>query len=206
MSTQYNSTLTSCQVDRKEANVINSRVENCGNCCLIHQQFTITENTTITGSTRIYLAPDLLFAPESPFGTVTVSNCGSTPLTVVFRTASATNGIVVPPGGQFAITGSIKQIDIAPLTATPTQICAVFHFDLFLILPQCSASDNDDVDVTIDNNIGNTSSSSQSSSASSSLSASASSTSGNNSIAGNINTSALNGGSNSTTQTATATS
>ena len=128
------------QVNKKDANEINSRVEKCGECCLIHQQFTLTENTTITGPTRIYMAPDVLFAPENPFGTVTVSNCGNTPLTVVFKTLNATNGIVVPAGGQLAVTGSIKQIDIAAPTSNPTRVCAVFSFDLFLILPQCSRS------------------------------------------------------------------
>ena len=193
MSNQCNPTLMCCHEEKKEAVAISSRIENCGDCCLIHQQFTLTENFTISVPTRVYMAPDVLFAPQNPFGTVTVSNCGSTPFTVVFKTdGGTTNGIVVPPGGQLAVAGAtIVQIDIAPPTSNPTQVCAVFHFDLFLILPQCSDHhDDDDVDINIDNNIGNTSSSSQSSSASSSLSASASSTSGNNSITATTTTTA----------------
>ena len=140
MSNQCNPNLMCCHDEKKDTIVIGSRIENCGDCCLIHQQFTLTENTTITGPTRIYMAPDVLFAPENPFGTVTVSNCGSTPFTVIFRTASGTNGIVVPPRGQFAITGSIREIDIEPTNPSPRPypICAVFSFDLFLLLPDCS--------------------------------------------------------------------
>ena len=58
----------------------------------------------------------------------------------------------MPPKGQYALTGSIVEIDAGPTATTrPIPICAVFSFDLFLILPQCSAPDyDDDVDINID--------------------------------------------------------
>ena len=133
---------------RKDDKVLNSHVDRCGDCCLIHQQFTLTENISVIGSTpiKIYRAPDDLFNNESPFGTVIVSNCGCTSLTVVFRTednggGTNTNGIIVPPKGQFAITGAIEEIDVAPTNPDPNRpvpICALFTFDLFLLLPDCS--------------------------------------------------------------------
>ena len=139
-SNQCSPKLMDCEVTKKDANVINSHLEHCGDCCLIHQQFALTENISITGTTKIYRAPDNLFANGSPFGTVIVSNCGMTPFTVVFRTTSGPNGIIVPPKGQFAITGSIREIDIEPTNPSPRPypICAVFSFDLFLLLPDCS--------------------------------------------------------------------
>lgn len=154
MSNQCCPSAFDSEFKRKDVNEINSRVENCGSCCLIHQQFTLTENISITGTTKIYRAPDNLFANASPFGTVIVSNCGCTPFTVIFRTGvNNTNGIIVPPKGQFAITGSIREIDIEPTNPNPRPypICAVFSFDLFLILPACSAPDND-FDISINNN------------------------------------------------------
>ena len=160
MSNQCNPTITCCQVDKKEANEIKSRVENCGSCCLIHEQFTLTEKINITDVTKIYRAN--LFAPPLFFGTVTVSNCGCTPFTVVFRTASGTQGVVVPPGGQFALTGFIEEIDIQPTGTIPSPrpipICALFSFDLFMIVPSCSGRTDDaadagtDVDININGN------------------------------------------------------
>ena len=194
------------QVNKKDANEINSRVEKCGECCLIHQQFTLTENIIVTapGLIDIYNAPDNLFRNGSPFGTVIVSNCGCTPLIVRIVSAATTTTVTVPPKGQYALTGSIVEIDAGPTATTrPIPICAVFTFDLFLILPPCSAPN--DLDNNIDITIGNSSSGSQSSSASSSQSAAIASTGGNISVAANSNASALTGGSsNSTVQTAAA--
>lgn len=125
----------------------------CGDCCLIHQQFTIEQNPILQQQTTVAVYEANEYEPACtpgtsngdptvqqtgtvlPFGTVIASNNG---INAFDFTVFAENGEdfitkTVQPGTQVAISGVTSRVTATYLPVDP--IRALFQFDLFLYPP-----------------------------------------------------------------------
>ncbi|NKE07830.1 hypothetical protein [Mesobacillus selenatarsenatis] len=124
----------------------------CGDCCLVHQQFTLEQNVNFDEETTVQVydaggyqsacIPGQSGADEEtiqqetvrafPFGTLIVSNAGDNPfdLEVVQADLDDTFNATVFPGADVAFTGVIREVNV---TTPVDPIRAFFHFDIFLL-------------------------------------------------------------------------
>lgn len=123
---------------------INSQIINCGNCCLIHEQFTLNIIKNRTSQPRtdvIYVANQFRRCPSQeveatlngsiyPFGTIVTRNLSAVPVNfIVYGDVEEETSMIVQPNSEVAVT--LSAISAVEVNYPTDPIRLLFTFDIF---------------------------------------------------------------------------